>query len=517
MIQNRQAEGVRDIPGIRLWMNNQREKTSPEGREDAVRLDTEDAAVRVMTMHTAKGLEFPLVFLLGGFSGKSRRKNDGDYRFDKNGSLVVDRVRRESNRRAHLAHEWEEDKRLWYVAFTRASVKLWIALPSKGCVTQVESLVDTAFRGGDSTSPESFEPDLLPPHQMVPDKEAGIFRAGLETALEARAAESPVLFSFSPVPDSISAPLKNTEMPKLTLAALPSDRVSGRDPVTSSYTSLVKFAAGGMPGDSDENDDRDVDGMGVPDPALPAAGTGTEPLPLAADRGALFGTLVHSLLENCDYRKAGDLDEDSWYGDADTEALFQSHSRRCYPPDWYRSRSVALKALVRSALRCEIPGLGRLCDIEPGDMRPEVEFHMSVPRSSELISEQLRTSLGKGFLKGFIDLLLKSGDRWWVVDWKTNVPPGIESAESYSPDTLKEIMNLHHYHLQYELYLLALCRTLSGNLRRPVKWDREIGGAAYLFVRGTRDGDDRGVSVNKPSLSRMLGLASEMGLEGVLE
>ena len=77
-------------------------------------------------------------------------------------------------------------------------------------------------------------------------------------------------------------------------------------------------------------------------------------------------------------------------------------------------------------------------------------------------------------------------------------------------------MEYHHYHLQYELYLLALCRTLSANGGKPVDWDNQIGGAAYLFVRGTRAGRQPGGFHRKPSLERMHELASSMGLQGVI-
>jgi exodeoxyribonuclease V beta subunit len=79
------------------------------------------------------------------------------------------------------------------------------------------------------------------------------------------------------------------------------------------------------------------------------------------------------------------------------------------------------------------------------------------------------------------------------------------------------MMDHSHYHLQYELYLLALCRTLSGSRGEAVNWEEEIGGAAYLFVRGTRESDSRGVFTARPSLERMLTLASAMGLEGVVK
>lgn len=514
LIQNRQSEGQRDISGIVSWMNSMADSNDPEGTEDAVRLETEAPAVRVLTMHTAKGLEFPLVFLHGGYGIGSSRKQEGDYRFDHQGTLVVDRIRRESNRAAHLAYEWEEDKRLWYVAFTRASVKLWIPLPGDGAVTQIESLIDGALVGLGGLGGDRD----LPAHQTVPKKEAGEFRHSLHSGLDSWCRDNPPLFSLAREPERAARPLVSAESPELKVAELPVGRLSDRDPVTSSYTSLIRFASDESAPDSEERDDKDVDRFSVTDPA-PAAldGSSAEPLPLSADRGALFGTLVHSLLEECSFEKARDGDEDSWQADVETEELCLSLSRRYYPPDWYRPRARVLKSMVRSALRCGIPGLGRLCDIEPGSLRHEVEFHLAIPKRAVLVSENLRTSLAKGYLKGFIDLLLNDGERWWVVDWKTNVPPGIESAESYDRTTLMEIMDHHHYHLQYELYLLALCRTLSGNLKRPVNWETEIGGAAYLFVRGTREGDDRGVFVQRPTLDRMLSLASEMGLTGVFE
>jgi exodeoxyribonuclease V beta subunit len=278
----------------------------------------------------------------------------------------------------------------------------------------------------------------------------------------------------------------------------------------------LRSASDESPVDFDETGDRDVDG--VAGELLPAesARDGVEPLPLSSDRGALFGTLVHAVLEECDFKKARDMDEESWYSDSVTEDIFQSLSRRFYPPDWYRPRSRSLKKMVRCVLRSDIPGPGRLCNLEKQEMRAEVEFLIAVPHSAELVSEQIRAYLAKGFLKGFIDLLLKTDGRWWVVDWKTNVPPGLESAESYDQSTMKEIMDHHHYHLQYELYLLALCATLSGNFKRPVRWETEIGGAAYLFVRGMREEDDRAVFVSKPDRERMLSLASVLGLEGVL-
>jgi ATP-dependent exoDNAse (exonuclease V) beta subunit len=172
--------------------------------------------------------------------------------------------------------------------------------------------------------------------------------------------------------------------------------------------------------------------------------------------------------------------------------------------------------MVRSALRCGIPGIGRLCDVDAENRSAEVEFLMEVPRTAKLPVDGRDAVLSRGFLKGFVDLLIRRGNSWWVLDWKTNLPTDSMSVDAYDAAGCAALMEHHRYELQYELYLLALCRTLSSARGRSVDWEKEIGGAAYLFVRGTREEDSRGVHTGKPEFGRMEALASAMGLEGVI-
>ncbi|PJI10235.1 MULTISPECIES: ATP-dependent helicase [Clostridium] len=67
------------------------------------RLLEQKDAVRIMTVHAAKGLEFPIVFVVG--------MNEGTF----------------PNKRSDI----EEERRLFYVAITRAKEKLYITRPSK--------------------------------------------------------------------------------------------------------------------------------------------------------------------------------------------------------------------------------------------------------------------------------------------------------------------------------------------------------------------------------------------------
>jgi exodeoxyribonuclease V beta subunit len=86
-----------------------------------------------------------------------------------------------------------------------------------------------------------------------------------------------------------------------------------------------------------------------------------------------------------------------------------------------------------------------------------------------------------GFLTGFVDLVFRHQDRWYVVDWKSN-QLGADPA-AYEHDALRPVMEASHYTLQYHLYLTALHRHLTARLPE-YDYARHMGGAAYAFLRG---------------------------------
>jgi ATP-dependent helicase/nuclease subunit A len=77
-------------------------------------------AVRIMTIHAAKGLEFPLVFL-PGLDEKFMTKTNENLIYEVNGNLFFKYIPESSIRKQdedfsqHLKKEEEEQKRLFYV------------------------------------------------------------------------------------------------------------------------------------------------------------------------------------------------------------------------------------------------------------------------------------------------------------------------------------------------------------------------------------------------------------------
>ena len=498
IIQERQSAGMRDISRIISWLKTNADGSLGVGEEGAqIRMTTEAPAVTVMTMHSAKGLEFPLVFLHGGYKGSSRRsdKTGSDYRFETDDALMVDRLCREQYFNAHRAHCWEEEKRLWYVAFTRASVKLWVPLSvgKEKKTTQLDSLWGLMTGQVDGFAD-------LPPHELQ-DSNPDQFRR--QMTQEIMNSFQDLIHFPDPAASDTPEPLSRNIQKSGRLAPLPDSYTGSRDPVTSSFTSLVHQSENTAIGDRDR-DVREEEGS-----------ISNANVLLADDRGLEFGQFVHACMELCDINLAAD--EDAWQNDDETDRLFADQSARYYPPGWYQSRSADVKALIRLGLCAPIPGLGRISDLAPGSYRREIEFQMHVPEHAHLRLGNVQDStdrlmqLGRGFLKGYIDLLACKDGQWWVVDWKTNMPRHGQSWE--------EAMDNHHYRFQYELYLLALCRTLHAAWNRPVDWENEIGGAAYVFLRGLHNADpaySQGLVVEKPDLEKMHALADLLACSEII-
>ena len=203
----------------------------------------------------------------------------------------------------------------------------------------------------------------------------------------------------------------------------------------------------------------------------------------------------------------------------------------------------ALQQLVQTPLGAELGSL-RLADLEPRSWLNEMAFDLPlaiardrVVRSSGLAEVFHRHDGGRfgstygrrlqglsvasrGFLTGSIDLVFRSGERWWVADWKSNFlgqrdPRGAVlrcGPNDYSAAAMEQLMASNHYPLQAHLYLVALHRYLRWRLPGYGP-ERHLGGYVYVFLRGVPGpmvGDPRGgvpgMLVERPPLARVLAL-----------
>jgi exodeoxyribonuclease V beta subunit len=120
---------------------------------------------------------------------------------------------------------------------------------------------------------------------------------------------------------------------------------------------------------------------------------------------------------------------------------------------------------------------------------------------------QLGFSPVRGYMRGFIDMVFCYGDRFYLIDWKSNYLG--DSIESYSPAVLQSAMEENYYILQYHLYAVALHRYLS--LRKAdYEYAQHFGGVYYMFVRGIdpQHGPAYGIYYDRPAYELITSLSN---------
>ncbi|WP_313661655.1 UvrD-helicase domain-containing protein [Cellulosimicrobium cellulans] len=508
------------------------------------RLETDAAAVQVVTVHAAKGLEFGVVYVPFGWE---RFESDDQELFafhDDHGQRVLHLGGVGSPGFVDAKARWRdeelgEDLRLLYVALTRARHQVVVHwTPTKrstgsGPLTRL-LLADRMLGGepGRHARPDAMRDDAV--------------RSAFE-ALAARSGGTVVVEQVESRPKGVRWSPGRRAAADLALAT--TAHLPDREWRRASYSALTAAAhhgpVGGIesepedPGIQDEPEESpDADETGaVPSGApaeTPAARPGADvPSPYEGQPGGTaFGTLVHEILEYVD-TAADDLD-------AEVRARCAQAATVRVPGVEPVSLAAALGLSLRTPLGPIAGGL-TLADVDPRDRLPELEFELPLAGGDETegvrpstlrdLADVLRAHLSaddlfarypdllaaladeseggpaggtggvrlRGYLTGSIDAVLRvpvagpdgrpdraGRRRYLVVDYKTNRvgPPGVPLAVGdYHPDATRDAMLASHYPLQLVLYLVALHRYLRWRVR-DYDPDRDLAGGAYLFVRG---------------------------------
>ncbi|TAM13666.1 MAG: exodeoxyribonuclease V subunit beta, partial [Rhodanobacter sp.] len=451
--------------------------------EQIVRLESEAALIKVVTIHKSKGLEYPVVMLpfvcayLQADSKKPLLWHDDQHiaHFD---------LRPSNDAWQQAEHErLQEDLRLLYVALTRACHLCWLGVAClKDAKKDVPDLHKSAFdyvlAGGAHIKPDELMSkldaltagqgaiqcitldDTVDTRRYQPHDDAGTPRAARSCTLPPR--EPWWIASYSALAHGSDTP--------------------HAAPETASQANLIETAAS----TADE------------DTAAPLQGIHAFP------RGAAAGSFLHELLEGC-------ANEGFAHAAAPSDRLRELVARRCQTHGWAAWSQPLLHwlgELLRTPLALPGGGVMPLTALTaPASCRAELEFWFEANRLDAQALDRLVTAHTldgapraalvphkvNGLLKGFIDLVFEHAGRWYVIDYKSNWLG--RDAHAYTAPAMRDSVLQARYDLQYAIYTLALHRQLKARLP-GYDYARHIGGVLYLYLRGV-DGAGHGVHAER--------------------
>jgi exodeoxyribonuclease V beta subunit len=488
------------LPALRDWLRAQRGERSG-AMERNRRLDNDAAAVQVMTVFAAKGLQFPVVYLPFAFN---RHVFDPELVLYHEGATRClhiggsDSTDYNAVARLGRAEDASDDSRLMYVALTRAQsqVVAWWAASSD----EPNGGLSRLLRGrgaGEKEVPNSVRP------AKVSDDDA------LARLREWEAAGGAV------IEDSVVQPMPALPQvsPRADLDARYFHRAIDTSWRRTSYSGLIRAAEATPVSSEPEVVELDDEVAEIP---LVASAVGDDvPSPMAdLPMGAKFGTLVHKVLETADPFAADlavelqtHIREHSVWWPVDVEAgvmaaaMVPMHDTPLGPlAESLTLRQIGLRDRMRE-MDFEFPLAG-------GDLRasaPDIRLthvgellraHLHKNDALASYADRLTgAALGgqslKGYLSGSVDAVLRIGERYLVVDYKTNWlgdPSRPLTAADYGPPRMVEAMLHSDYPLQALLYSVVLHRFLRWRLP-GYEPDRHLGGVLYLFLRGMCGGD----------------------------
>ncbi len=479
---------------------------SPLDREwELERRLSSEAGVQLMTIHQSKGLEFKIVFLLG--ADKPFRENNKTLNFStqdvttpESAQTVTQRVvaiadkayLNETELKQHEERALAEQNRLWYVALTRASHRVYALMQD----TDGKSVSGLAFW---KNRAEPFQ------HRCCCD----------EMILE----QPPVAMHLN----------QHINIIEIQAQHFPNQRFYSRGKTSFSYLAQHlrhKVGTDLLASQSHEA----VLAEDELDQVISVEATAAQPISWIKSnfpRGTLAGNFLHEIFEHIDFQCA-----DEWVSEIrrrfknDYSSLWQDlliKYQESFPEEQEAEYSLyhAVATWLQEILNTPLYQGFRLNQLQPEHYLSECPFYLALSdrvlamkRIQQLFAEygmempELLEARSARYLNGSIDLVYFDGQRYHIADYKSNYLG--ENLADYSVESIAQSMSLASYWLQAGLYLVALHRYLKVKMQN-YDIEQHLGGATYLYLRGMNGEAEQGYYYWQPSTEFVLRLDAILG------
>jgi exodeoxyribonuclease V beta subunit len=462
-------------PGMRRllkWFSRERiaaESVAVEARQ--LRLESDSNLVQIVTMHASKGLEYDIVMIPSAGFGAAPldaklplfhpQDGQGDY------YPAIDFSSSEQNKALHQVEDHAETTRLLYVALTRAKYLCYIGFAASRDILKTPLAKRLRLNEG------TFE--------------------GITAALQAL---PQTLFTQQVLHNTVTA--FNSQLQTPTMAEpLPLPTVHDRWRMHS-YTGLTRLLISGVES-SAATPLRP--GFGDDEQQAKAQEQSTLPSRFSFPRGAKVGIVLHSFMENLDFSASP----------ASISKQAQLCIARLALGDESAQWQTVLENWFSDIVNTPLDASFSLKDIAAGQRLDEMEFHFPIKANQALIKQlkqsgvlpahmSLSGDTLQGMMTGYIDLIVAHGEKFYLIDYKSNDLGPEQSA--YHAQAVAEAVKHHHYDLQYLIYCVALNRYLTQRIP-DYSYAKHFGGVRYLFLRGMNGEPGAGVFSDRPDLAQI--------------
>jgi exodeoxyribonuclease V beta subunit len=518
------------VSAVLRALDELKETMNTEAEAQKRRIDTDRDVIQITTMHSSKGLEYPIVlmpFPKETRVGRISLYEHGGTRFVDCAheiGWVLDGLDQGERKQLNTTETLADDLRLFYVAVTRArhQIVIWWG---RGSSPQNTPLTGPLARVLFGTTVDLKEVTTLADDDEARTKiQELVKRLGPNVGFKELTKWVDTRHWDAPAPEGIGV---------LNAEPFP-DRDIDRDGWNRwSYSTLSRGVRSINEGNARGGTDEAPGGPELGEDGSPQTFEG--PL-LGMQSSAAFGTFVHELFEVIDL-SVPDVDAEvltvietsgrAASFDADPEVLTQGLVLAIDTPLTAAAEGPTLRSIGSSCLNelvFHFPLADGNSPVTPSDL-----FELAAAHEDDQFSDYFkalaagnRMSAMAGLMTGSIDSVIRLGDpsngTYGVVDYKTNrlhTPGDVAPISAYGYESMKHAMEHGDYPLQILVYNVALHRMLQLRLA-GYDIDRHIGDTHYLFVRGmigpdtaVIDGQRNGVFAWRPS-SELIVAASKL-------
>lgn len=506
-VLSQHSESYPGVQNLYHWYLKQ--LTTPLQREwEMERKLSNNAGVQLMTIHQSKGLEFKIVFLLGADSpvremNKTLNFSKAEIQNLQTGQLEQRRVVAINDPQAledtaieqHNERNLAEHRRLWYVALTRASHRVYAMMSdSKGT-----SSTGLAFWRGHGA--DAFQHPLSMQEPLLFEKPQRIKAAVSESKIDIIAQKFPTQRFYPRSKTSFSYLAQHLTRQQIqdALAVLEVEQGSAEDELQMIIT-------------------------------VPEVIETQQPIAWIKANfpmGTVAGNFLHEIFEYLDFQNSSNWAVEIKRRFKNEYSILRNEliekSQKAFP-DYSDHDALCIEFMLqwlKDVLTTPIFNDFQL--IALGSQQHLVEFPfylalsdrvLAIQRIHQLFGEygivmpEFKEANSARYLKGEIDLVYFDGQQYHIADYKSNFLG--TSQENYRHSAIKDSMSHASYWLQAALYLVALHRYLKVQLL-DYDMQRDLGGATYLYLRGMNGQPEQGCFYWKPENEFILRLDAILG------